>query len=91
MAKAKSARIHNSSDKQVITMPEAGPTSIKKNVAPVSSSPVSFAAPDLEGKIRQRAYELYEQRGYTVGFDKEDWFKAEREILIRSEKRQQSA
>ena len=38
---------------------------------------------DLESAIRLRAYELYAQRGYLEGFEKEDWLTAEREVLAR--------
>ncbi len=34
----------------------------------------------IEQQIRQRAYELYEQRGRTDGHDLDDWFQAESEI-----------
>lgn len=37
----------------------------------------------LEEQIRQRAYELYEQRGRTPGFEEQDWLTAEREVLAR--------
>jgi DUF2934 family protein len=36
---------------------------------------------DIEERIRQRAYELYEQRGRIKGFALDDWLRAEREIL----------
>lgn len=35
---------------------------------------------DLQARISQRAYELYEQRGYHDGYALEDWLQAEREI-----------
>ena len=38
---------------------------------------------DLEVEIRRRAYELYEQRGYTPGHENEDWLVAEQEVLAR--------
>ncbi len=38
-------------------------------------------ANDIEERIRQRAYELYEQRGRVDGFALDDWFQAETEIL----------
>jgi hypothetical protein len=41
----------------------------------------------LEEQIRQRAYELYEQRGRYDGFAKEDWLQAEVEIRGRQVKR----
>jgi hypothetical protein len=34
----------------------------------------------IEQQIRQRAYELYEQRGRTEGHDLDDWLQAESEI-----------
>jgi uncharacterized heparinase superfamily protein len=34
----------------------------------------------MEQRIRQRAYELYEQCGRTDGYDLDDWLRAEREI-----------
>ena len=37
----------------------------------------------LEEEIRQRAYQLYEQRGRTPGRESEDWLLAEREVVAR--------
>jgi len=31
-------------------------------------------------QIQQRAYELYERRGKTDGYDLDDWLQSEREI-----------
>jgi len=36
---------------------------------------------DLQDRIRVRAYELYESRGYGHGCDEQDWLRAEQEIL----------
>ena len=36
---------------------------------------------DIENRIRDRAYWLYEQRGCVDGFALDDWFQAEAEIL----------
>ena len=36
---------------------------------------------ELESKIRLRAYQLYEQRGFSDGDAERDWFEAEREVL----------
>ena len=63
---------------------------------PAKSSPTSQAGPGSEkissaeqaaqhaeanqGRIAQRAYELYEQRGRQDGWDLEDWLNAEREL-----------
>jgi hypothetical protein len=38
-------------------------------------------APGLENKIRVRAHQLYECRGCEPGKDKQDWLRAEHEIL----------
>jgi hypothetical protein len=46
---------------------------------------------DLEAEIRLRAYELYEQRGYTNGRSEEDWLIAEREVLSRHADQKQTA
>lgn len=35
--------------------------------------------------IAARAYELYLKRGASEGFDREDWFRAERELKARGE------
>jgi hypothetical protein len=36
---------------------------------------------EIEARIRQRAFELYEQRGKADGFDLDDWHRAETETL----------
>lgn len=81
MAKAKTPRVSKSTNKQVITMPEAGSIlQVKKNAPSNTASPA-----DLESKIRQRAYELYVERGNTSGHQNEDWLRAEREVLARDD------
>jgi Protein of unknown function (DUF2934) len=35
---------------------------------------------DMQERIRQRAYELYEERGRHDGHDEEDWAQAEEQI-----------
>ena len=42
---------------------------------------IQTQTPELDEKIRQRAYELYEQRGRTDGSELEDWVQAEAEVL----------
>jgi hypothetical protein len=42
---------------------------------------VAGAPQELEEKIRQRAYELYEMRGREGGHDLDDWLRAEEEIM----------
>ena len=36
---------------------------------------------DIENRIRDRAYQLHEQRGSVDGFALDDWFQAEAEVL----------
>jgi len=36
--------------------------------------------PELEGQIRRRAYDFYEQRGRQQGHDVDDWLQAEAEL-----------
>jgi hypothetical protein len=48
-----------------------------------ASSEQHNSAAMSEESIRQRAYELYEQRGRREGNHHEDWFRAEQEIRER--------
>jgi len=47
-------------------------------LAPKADAPTVLIP--IEQRIRQRAYELYEQRRRTDGHDSDDWLRAEREI-----------
>jgi Protein of unknown function (DUF2934) len=83
MPRAKSPRSAKSSikpavDNNVLHMPENGNANSQNGSSRNGSSPS-----DLEAAIRLRAYELYAQRGYIEGFEKEDWLTAEREVLAR--------
>ncbi len=84
MAKAKTQRnASNGNTKTTSTeiqfAPEAKET--RKNLIPIN----------LEEEIRRRAYELSEQRGFTPGYENDDWFNAEREVLSRYDSQQHSA
>lgn len=84
MPRAKTPRNGNPSvKKQVLTMPEADSATATKKTSQGGNSLV-----DLESQIRQRAYELYQERGCTAGHEHEDWLRAEREVRARQ---QQSA
>jgi hypothetical protein len=78
MPRAKTVRSNTSSNNQVIPMPDANAVPVRKNGGSNAPTPI-----DLEAQVRQRAYELYEQRGCTPGQEIEDWFRAEREVLAR--------
>lgn len=63
--------------------PPAKPTTLampKKTAA--GAAKVSDAA-GLESKIRERAYQLYEGRGCEPGKDKQDWLRAEHEMILK--------
>jgi len=49
--------------------------------APPSDKQVAEYAVDLQEKIQNRAFELYEQRGKVDGHDLEDWLQAESELV----------
>jgi len=84
MPRAKKTRTDNSTNTRVITMPEVTSTSpVRKSASSNSPTPI-----DLEAQIRQRAYELYEQRGCAPGHENEDWFRAEHEVLARQQHHQ---
>jgi hypothetical protein len=46
-----------------------------------------FTGPLLEERIRQRAHELFVQRGDEPGSALGDWLEAEREIMLAAEQR----
>ncbi len=50
----------------------------KKPPATVANDPE-----ELERQIRQRAYELYQERGREDGNELEDWLRAEEEITSK--------
>jgi len=52
----------------------------KKSPATVTSEPQDI---ELEDQIRQRAYELYEERGRQDGHELDDWLRAKEEITIK--------
>ena len=51
------------------------------NPVTVKMSTSNPPEPMLEHAIRQRAYELYVQRGMAPGHDVDDWLKAEAELV----------
>jgi hypothetical protein len=65
-------------ENKVLQMPENG-----NNNSQNGSSRNGSLPSDVETAIRLRAYELYAQRGFVEGFEKEDWLTAEREVLAR--------
>lgn len=78
MPRAKNSGNGTTTRNQVATMPSPKPVEVRKTAPSVN----------LEEQIRVRAYQLYEERGYTPGHQEEDWLVAEREILTRSDSQQ---
>ena len=58
----------------------AGPGSEKTGLAEQAAR----RAEVHQGRVAQRAYELYEQRGRQEGRDLEDWLNAESQLLGRA-------
>ena len=54
---------------------------MKHSLNEIRRQPTQIPTPELDEKIRRRAYELYEQRGRTDGSELEDWVQAEAEVL----------
>ena len=57
------------------------------SVQPITPAKIEVSQPsngNLEEEIRQRAYELFLQRGGTPGCENDDWLIAEREVLSRA-------
>jgi hypothetical protein len=81
MARVKTSGNGSTRKKQVAATPAVNPVETQKTSPPT----------DLELEIRRRAYELYEQRGYTPGHENEDWLVAEQEVLARFDPQHQSA
>jgi Protein of unknown function (DUF2934) len=50
---------------------------------PASTRPNFNYPSDVQKRIRQRAYELFQQRGGQHGFDVQDWLRAEAEMTRR--------
>ena len=79
MARAKTPRTTKpQAEKKVLQMRD---TNVQGNGANGSADPVASA--DLQAEIRQRAYELYKERGFADGYHEQDWLTAEREVRAR--------
>jgi len=80
MAKPRTPRSSKGNNTPAFTRPEISTAMQSQSASP--SLPASFIATqiDLETQIRQRAYELYQQRGCSPGQQDDDWLRAEQEI-----------
>ena len=59
------------------------PKAAETTATPVATETRKVVPINLEEEIRQRAYELYLERGGVPGNEQEDWITAEREIRSR--------
>jgi hypothetical protein len=66
-------------------------TPIRENNGAVVESGGTQLHPGVEDEIRQRAYELYQERGGQHGFDQEDWSRAEAEILSKYQREREKS
>jgi len=51
----------------------------QRTLVPSQPTPSVPDGEALQARIAARAYELYAQRGYQEGHDRDDWLEAERE------------
>ncbi len=83
MAKARTPRTPKpkaeKNENKVLQMPET-------TTAANGNGNSNHSAIEVEAEIRQRAYELYESRGYVDGQAEQDWIQAEREVRARQQK-----
>jgi hypothetical protein len=63
-------KLHKQPNPKIVVGPKSSPAKITMMAGTVP----------LQDKIRQRAYELYENRDRGPGHDVEDWLRAEHEI-----------
>lgn len=76
MPKAKTPRVTKPKpNKNVLQMPESGNGN--------GNGSAEHISPELQSEIRQRAYEIFAERGYAHGHDEQDWLRAEREVLAK--------
>jgi len=86
MPKARTPRSTTAPTKPVITMPEAGSTpTMRKSASPANPTPIN-----MESMVRQRAYEIYQERGCTPGRENDDWLQAESEIRAQNNQQQRA-
>lgn len=53
----------------------------EKRSKKASATAIEPAEADVAERIRERAYQLFEERGGELGHDLEDWLQAEAEVL----------
>ena len=83
MAKAKTQRSATSPSRSKPSVVEPEFQAVPESRQSSTRQSSNGSAADIQAEIRQRAYELYQERGYVSGFEQEDWITAEREVLLR--------
>jgi hypothetical protein len=72
-------------DQSAVTGPKGTPAwPAETTTEPATHKPAMHLSGDLEQRIRQRAYELWESEGRPQGREQAHWQQAEREIAGRS-------
>jgi len=64
------------------TTPKAR-TARSKAPAATNGNGHAVPSPDLDSEIRVRAYQIYEERGFTGGDERQDWLRAEQEVKAK--------
>ena len=67
-------------NKVVVVPPQASPAKSAQPAAVAASAPRIQAA---QRQIRERAFEIFEKRGSKPGYDQQDWFHAEHQVLAQ--------
>jgi hypothetical protein len=71
----------------IVSKVQKQPKLNKVVVAPPQASPaIAASATQVQAsqdRIRERAFEIFEKRGSKLGYDLQDWFRAERQVLAQ--------
>jgi hypothetical protein len=80
MPKSTAPRVRKAANPKAVTeTPQPQIVNATKSVLPDMTGFVATQI-DLEAQIRQRAFQLYEERGRKPGHQDEDWLRAEQEV-----------
>ena len=58
----------------------AAKVSRRRNEAPVGAARIRLSTDEIQQRVRERAYQLFESRGCAHGFHDQDWIEAELQI-----------
>jgi hypothetical protein len=92
MARKSEGTPRKSTSSRKTTEKQSNPvTPIRESNVATAENGASQVHPGVEDEIRQRAYELYQERGGQHGFDQEDWRRAETEILSKYQREREKS